>query len=313
MIAIYFLLALHPQPQLAASGDQVALVSGSATGIEVQLSKDGGQKFTKAGEIAVTGKMMLGRHRGPRVAITNSGIAVSAIVDGELLAWRSQDSGKTWSKSIRINDVERASREGLHAMTANNGLLFVTWLDLRTEGMKLYGAVSKDGGASWSSNQLVYQSPDGAICTCCHPSTAIDHKGRITVMFRNALAGNRDMYWVRSADEGRTWSKPILFGTQHWEINACPMDGGGFSLDANGMPVGAWRQEKTVYFEGKAIGNGKDPAIAGQTVVWTSPEGLRTVDRVLDPSGEYPSVILTRSGVIAAWESKDTVRVEKLR
>ena len=46
---------------------------------------------------------------------------------------------------------------------------------------------SKDGGQTWSPNFSVYESPDGHICECCHPSAVIAADGAIHVMFRNWL------------------------------------------------------------------------------------------------------------------------------
>ena len=58
------------------------------------------------------------------------------------------------------------------------------------------------------------------------PVLAIDATGQIVVMWRNWLGGSRDMYLARSRD-GVTFSKPEKLGTGTWQINACPMDGGG--------------------------------------------------------------------------------------
>ena len=52
--------------------------------------------------------------------------------------------------------------------------MFATWLDDRGKGKRLYGASSKDGGASWSRNVLIYESPSGTICQCCHPTAIIE-------------------------------------------------------------------------------------------------------------------------------------------
>ncbi len=46
----------------------------------------------------------------------------------------------------------------------------VFWLDLREKGTVLYASKSMDHGETWSKNILVYRSPDGSICECCHPS-----------------------------------------------------------------------------------------------------------------------------------------------
>ena len=71
----------------------------------------------------------------------------------------------------------------------------------------LMGSLSKDGGKTWSPNQLVYASPDGHICECCHPTAYVGPKGELYAMWRNWLGGSRDMYYAVSTD-GKSW-RPI--------------------------------------------------------------------------------------------------------
>src|SRR3982751_1158276 len=76
------------------------------------------------------GSNPLGRHRGPRVAVSGSTVVVTAMYgdksrseqranglpsDGDLVAWRSTDGGRSWAKPVVINDVAGSAREGLHA------------------------------------------------------------------------------------------------------------------------------------------------------------------------------------------------------
>src|SRR6478752_5388265 len=157
----------YRQPQLAATNEMVAVTFGAGKSIYFSASRNRGETFSAPVKVADVPMLSLGRHRGPRVAITPSAIVISAAVgtkmppgsDGDLKAWRSTDGGKTWSGAGSINDEPASAREGLHSMAAGgNGLLFATWLDLRSKGTRLYGASSKDGGATWSRNVAVYES-----------------------------------------------------------------------------------------------------------------------------------------------------------
>src|SRR5437899_4408521 len=246
----------YRQPQLAATNDMVAVTFGANKSIYFSASRDRGQTFSAPVKVADVPMLALGRHRGPRVAITPSAIVISAMVgtkmppvaDGDLKAWRSTDGGKTWSEGVVINDVPTAAREGLHSMVAGgNGLLFATWLDDRAKGKRLYSATSKDSGATWSKNVEVYESPSGTICQCCHPTAIVDGKGEIHVMWRNALEGNRDMYVARSKDGGVSFSRARKLGEGSWELNACPMDGGGLAIDPQGKLFSIWRRRDEVY------------------------------------------------------------------
>ena len=128
MLLLAALVALHlpavsptapnRQPQLAAAGGTVALVFGSGEGIWLARSLDNGRNFSAPSKVADLPKMMLGRHRGPRVVISGNAIVVSAIASepGDLMVWRSTDGGRTWTLPAVINDTPQAAREGLHAI-----------------------------------------------------------------------------------------------------------------------------------------------------------------------------------------------------
>jgi hypothetical protein len=212
-------------------------------------------------------------------------------------------------------------------MSANReSVIFAAWLDLRTKATKLYGAVSKDGGLTWSANRLIYDSPDGHICECCHPSTAIAPDGTLYTMWRNWLSGARDMYLGVSRDWGDAFH-PTKLGQGTWPLNACPMDGGGLAIDPSGVPLTVWRRAGTVYLAapGKAeveLGKGKNAAIAVDSdgkiyAAWSQGPAIvaklpgRTEPVTLASEGSY--VHLAGNGpVYAAWESHGAIVVEKL-
>jgi hypothetical protein len=351
MLPLAFLLTFHlvpstagdfKQPQLAASGQLVGVTFGYGNAVYFAASKDHGHTFSEPVKVAAPGVLSLGMHRGPRIAITPSAIVISAVAgatgkgaDGDLIAWRSTDSGKTWSPGVIVNDVPSAAREGLHAMSSGpGGLLYAAWLDLRDlvpgkPGTKLYGASSSDGGATWSKNTLVYASPAGSICQCCHPSVAIDSHATVAVMWRNWLGGARDMYLASSSDGGKSFGAAEKLGGGTWPLEACPMDGGGLAIDPQGQILSVWRRGGEVYLAKNLakeipLDAGKNPAIAvngdGVYAAWSSAEGVRVrvpgkpEPILLDAEGAYPQLLaLPGGGMLAAWERKGTIQFQTLR
>lgn len=322
----------YRQPQLAVRGTQVALAFGSANTVYVATSNDAGRTFREPVPVSSSGQLALGMHRGPRVAYTRDALIVSAIVgkqghgkDGDLIAWRSTDGGNSWSSPARVNDVPGSAREGLHAMAAGgNDTLFAAWLDLRASGTRVYGSTSTNGGATWSPNRLVYESASGTVCQCCHPSVAIDATGRIYVMFRNVLGAARDFYLTQSDDGGQTFGEGRKLGTGTWKLEACPMDGGGLSVDERGQVSTAWRREGTVYTTSgdrpeQALAEGRNPTIAAthsETVTaWTDQGVVRlrgpasSETRTLG-EGAFPVLMALPDGTpLVAWENKGSIRV----
>jgi hypothetical protein len=161
---------------------------------------------------------------------------------------------------------------------------------------------------------LVYSSPSGNICECCHPNSLITADSALHVMWRNWLDGSRDLYIATSTDGGFTF-KPIKLGQGTWALNACPMDGGALAL-----PYTAWRRDKTVYLcrprEAEiAIGDGKDPALAvdasgNPVVAWTrGPNVMLQLGLDGKPStlaqGGYAQLARIHDNILAAWETPD--------
>ena len=319
------------QPQLATAGGLTALVFGSGSSIWISTSRDDGHSFSPPKQVASVPILALGRHRGPRVAISGKTIVVSAIcgetipAKEELMAWRSTDGGNTWSKPTIINDSPAAAREGLHAITVGpNGQLAAVWLDLREKGTRLYGSYSNDAGVSWLKNSLIYQSPGGTICQCCDPSIVATGPGKFSVMFRNVADGMRDMYLTEWNTAGKL-SEPEKLGKGSWAIDACPMDGGGVAL-LHSKKITAWRRDQTVYLDelGQAevpLGEGKDVALAvsakGPYVAWTNTAGIeihqpsQSQPTCLSPKGSFPALTeLSNGSILAAWEQDGNINTQ---
>ena len=331
------------QPQLASAFGKTVIAYGGGAGIYFASSPDSGRTFGPRVKVADTGALALGRHRGPRVTILRDSILVTAVAgkevsknahahglpdQGDLVVWRSLDGGKVWTRTGVINDTPAAASEGLHAIAADaKGNLFAAWLDLRAAGTQLYGARSTDGGLTWGKNVLIYASPDGTICQCCDPSLAIDAKGQIQVMWRNALGGSRDLYLVHSAD-GIHFSAAEKLGEGTWKLDACPMDGGGIAVD-HGEVVTAWRSGKEIFVAKPGrrelrVAEGKDVTVAagakGIYLAFSSDKGLQVltpgskVPVQIAAEGGYPNLVALGDGsVLAAWEENGLIHTTQLR
>jgi hypothetical protein len=313
------------QPQVAASGNFVSVAYGRGNEVLVMNSEDGAKSWSAP----VHGVLSLGMRRGPRIVRDGKIVLVSAIAgakgrgaDGDLWLWRSEDGGKSWSEGSKLNDVEGSAREGLHAMAGGGGKVYAVWLDLRSKGTKLVGTMSADGGKSWSANRVVYASPGGSVCECCHPSLTLDAAGKAWVMFRNSLDGRRDMY-VQAWEGGEARK----LGSGEWVLNACPMDGGSAVVEAkSGKVFSVWRREKKIYaaWDGAAeveLGEGKHP-VAWQgawqgkgdiSVVWMDGLGLRGKAGVLTAEGAYPAAAALPDGrAVLAYEAQGRIQLRVL-
>ena len=195
-----------------------------------------------------------------------------------------------------------------------------SWDDQK-QGHLLAGSSGGGLGTGWGPNARIYQSPDGPIWQCCAPSLAFGPGGELAAMWRDSLAGARDMRMALSRDGGQTYGPAEKLGAGTWKLNACPMDGGGitFLRDAPGKFLTVWRREGTLYSAlagapEQALGEGRDAIIAASTrapvMAWQAKAGLVLKSggeplRVLDPKGSAASLAAAPDGrfVVIVWES----------
>lgn len=280
----------------ARDGRQVVVRTFDATG-------SGGQELLLPG--AVT---QAGMRRGPRIAWTPSGLCVSTIVydrkiqfEGDLQSWVSDDGGRSVTGPFPISDQPGVAREGLHDMARSaSGQLACVWLDLRRGAMDVYAAFSADGGKSWAPNLLVYQSPDKSVCECCAPSALFDDEGRLLVLFRNSLAGHRDMWLARGTAQG--FEPAVKLGQGSWTLAGCPMAPGALALQA-GAPLTIWSREDAIYrcavggLE-EALGQGRELAASsgagGAWAAWVE-AGAAGELKMLAPGAKSAQLIAQRA------------------
>jgi hypothetical protein len=314
--------AFGQQPQIALGpGGETYVVFGEGNSIFIQVSRAPGKPFSEPKKIAELDHLALGKRRGPRLAVTNNYVIVSAIGKaGNLQAWRSKDGGISWAGPVNVNDREATAREGLHTVCAVKGDgVFAAWLDLRHGKTELAEARSPDGGKTWSENSMIYQSPDGHICECCHPSAVADGTGRIYVMWRNWLNGARDMYAAVSRDGGATFGPAVKLGTGSWPLKACPMDGGSLAASAKQGIGTVWRREGNLFYMPglsageKFLGEGSQPVVAysrdAAYMLWQSNGSIFLLAPGNgEPSnmgkGAFPSIVGSpyRPKPVAVWE-----------
>jgi len=145
-------------------------------------------------------------------------------------------------------------------------------------------------------------------------------------MWRNSLAGARDMYFATSTDGGMTFGPAAKLGVGSWPLKACPMDGGSIIAIAPGKTASVWRREKSVFLalegqnEERLLGPGEQPWIVatadGPFVVWLAKRGDAAY--LLTPQSKSPVKLSSKAAdpvlatgpagqgpIVAAWESRD--------
>ncbi len=306
------------QPQLFSARDgRVWLAYAKGKDLLVAYSKDGGVEFSAPVKIASDENLMIGMRRGPRIVADGEHVTVT-VIGSELLSYHSSDGGLTWSAAHTINEVRGSAREGLHDLAAApGGRVFVTWLDLRNGKMELWGARSSDAGRTWAKNEQVYRSPDKSVCECCHPSAHYDEAGKLAVMWRNSIAGNRDL-WLATESTGSSDFSAQKLGMGSWALNACPMDGGDILALGGGAFTTVWQRAGEVYYCAPGgmeigLGKGKQPVgvqVGGKALVFwqdgnqlmMTRDAAKSAPAKHAENARYPSVVATGDHAVLAYE-----------
>ncbi len=261
----------------------------------------------------LSGVVPIGMRRGVRLVESGDALIASAVVRGEdgdqnLLITRSTDTGRTWSEPIRLNSVNDSAREGLHGVASMGDRVAVVWLDVRSSAHEVFISVSRDAGKTFSRDLRVYRSPDGSVCECCAPSVSFDSIGRIVVMFRNQIAGARDIHVITSRDGGDSFDSLLKLGIQSWQASSCPMDGGSL-ISADGRLHGVFQREGRIIRVELAGGREQTladgagvfalpirlPDLSGIAAVFTASDGRLTLSQFRTDSAEIATTSVAES------------------
>lgn len=205
---------------------------------------------------------------------------ISVHKDGTMLAWFLQkndsatfayqvmitmsiDKGVTWTVPKPLHDDNTPTEHGFVSAVPYQDGFFICWLDGRKtnmgadhEAMGHLGEmtlrcaiIGKDG-----TKQNEWET-DSKVCDCCQTTAGIANDGPL-VIYRNRSDDEiRDMNIVRF--EKDKWTAPDTLHDQHWQIEACPVNGPRLDVKNNNVAVvyfGAPGGNASVYVKFSADG-----------------------------------------------------------
>ena len=145
----------------------------------------------------------------PAIAIDSSGNFNVAWCDDtpgnyDIYFSRSTDDGASWSKSVNIsNNSEDSYCPVVDVNSAGN--INVVWCDNTPGNYDIYFSRSTDDGASWSQAENLSKNSGFSV----YPDIAVDSTGNINVVWCDDTPGNSETYFIRSTDDGASWSQVI--------------------------------------------------------------------------------------------------------
>jgi hypothetical protein len=219
--------------------------------IYLSVSNDRGKSFSSVKRISGTNEDIYsgGEHR-PKLAVKGEKIYLSwtkklpGRFKGDIRFSQSLDGGEHFSAPITVNDDDlKISHRFDELAVANNGDIYITWLDKRNkvyaeqQGKTYHGAAAyyalSHNGIDFENRLIANHS-----CECCRMSAAaLDDN--IAVMWRHIFPGSiRDHAIALLNKKGvQTHSRSSY---ENWELHGCPHHGPQISTDSNRQIHAAW-------------------------------------------------------------------------
>jgi hypothetical protein len=180
--------------------------------------------------------VMMGTVRGPRLALGTNGQVHVAWMGSKQAMPRGPEDGAPMLYT-HLNTERTAFEKQRNVLQTSSGLdgggtvaaddkgnVYVVW---HGNGMmegeafrKVYVVISSDGGRTFSKETIATPEPTGA-CACCGIEAHVASSGQLCILYRAATRMlNRDMWWLTSGDEGRSFEATQL---DRWREGSCPM------------------------------------------------------------------------------------------
>ena len=194
------------------------------------------------------------------VATNNSGVVHAVYIDrrngaSDIYYNRSTDGGTTWlNPDVRLDTTTAGSSNSVHPAVAHGTgqNVFVAWSDFRNSPSyrDVYLNRSQNNGTSWLSSDIRLDSGTGI--DSYNVDIATDSLGGVYVVYEELLSNrSRQVWFVRSTNNGSTWSTPVRI--DHNSVSPPAIAGEPqIAVDGNGGIFVAWRDNRcgnpAIYF-----------------------------------------------------------------
>jgi hypothetical protein len=194
-------------PQIAVSGTHVSVVwqddtpgngdiffrhshdNGATWGARKNLSNNAGDSFD------------------PQIAVSGTHVSVVWQDDtpgnGDIFFRASSDNGATWG--ARKNLSNNAGSSGFPQLAVNVSSVYVTWEDDTPGNFDIFFRASSDNGATWGARKNLSNNAGSSYT----PQIAFSAEGNLYVTWYDSTAGNHDIFFRTSPDNGSTWDARI--------------------------------------------------------------------------------------------------------
>jgi len=203
---------------------------------------------------------------------------------------RSFDGGASWSapEIVHISDTNIENSHSFVAVTLlPDGEVGAVWLDGRhkLDHSVMYFAKTH-GTVGFTEDYRI----GGPTCECCKNSMLADESGTLHISYRGLVDGTRDIMYLKSNDNGQTFTEPVKVSEDGWKIDACPHNGPAMAMSENGGLHFIWYS--------LAGGEGLFYTSSGDNGDSFSPR-IQISD---NPVAKHPQMVVNDKQIIAVWD-----------
>ncbi len=221
-----------------------------------QISLDKGHTFKRVKKINIAPEKISARNENrPKLAFDgHQGVylswakPLSKKYTADIRFAYSLDNGKLFSKPVTVNNDGLLAGHSFNEMSVNTkGDVKLVWLDGRyayqqrqqgqkAKGSELYYANANPRQNAAQTKPLFSNEPlASGTCVCCRIAIDTNANDELAILWRHIYGDNiREfalMTLKQSSSSQLEHTKPIQISHDHWQINGCPHQGGGLSID----------------------------------------------------------------------------------
>ena len=297
-----------PDVAVSAKGtiDEVYARNGDAFFV---LSKDGGRRFSKPVRLnPITGSVLAGHERGPKIAMTADGALHVVWMDTKsqnLEYTRRPPNETSFTAPVNLR-APGAHLDGAAIAAEGRHRVLIAWLDSRLPGdprnplsLSVFIRWSQDDGKNFFPSQPLGAGSRLRACSCCSLHAVANGAGVFDVAFRGAYANIRDP-WLAivqvpanppAAQTARVRTHAARVADQHWSFPGCPMAGPSIARGPKPDEVWvAWYSNGRVFSARSFDGGANFSAPSSPAAHGKQPQN-------------HPLIVVNHSGgVLLAWE-----------
>ncbi|WP_195742800.1 exo-alpha-sialidase [Shewanella woodyi] len=162
----------------------------------------------------------------------------------------SKDYGASFSRPVTVNNDKLEIGHSFNEMQVTaEGEITLVWLDsrlahqARAQGEQTNGSSLYLGRANYRKQQLTFSNRPLAnnTCVCCRIAMDINKLGETVILWRHIYNDNiREFALLTLEQDEKTQHPPYQISHDRWQIDGCPHQGGGLSIDSSNRYHMVW-------------------------------------------------------------------------